>query len=237
MKIIVLLAAALLATTPVAARETLKYSTTVAGIPLGKVKVVVEAGEPDYSVRASFKMIPLLRQIFNGDANARVDGSVIGGRYVPRESIFNYEGRKRDQRTTIRFDASGAPVDLVAEPPLRKKSYAMSLGEAAGSVDPATAAAILMSPREKPCDIAFDVFDGAKRHRVSLTGQAFAARGNTVTCAGLYERVNGFKDKYMTPDRRTWPFVATLVAQGGMWVPVKITADTKFGPASATLKD
>ncbi len=236
MKKLILLAV-LLAATPVAAKDTLKYSTTVAGIPLGKIKVVVEADEPEYSVRATFKMIPLLRQIFNGDAKAQVAGSVVGGRYLPRESNFRYEGRKREQRTTIRFDGSGAPVDLIAEPPLRKKSYAMSLAEATGAVDPATAAAILMSPRERPCDIVFDVFDGSKRHRVSLTGQAYAARGNTVTCAGLYERVNGFKDKYMTPERRTWPFFATLVAQNGMWVPSKITADTKFGPASATLRD
>ncbi len=236
MKNIILLAA-LLVSTPVAANETLKYSTTVAGIPLGKIKVVVDTGEPDYSVRANFKMIPFLRHIFNGDANARVAGSVVEGRYVPQESIFRYEGRKKEQRTTIRFDGDGVPVDLFAEPPLREKSYAMSLDEAAGSVDPATAAAILMSPREKPCEIAFDVFDGSKRHRISLLGQAFAARGNTVTCNGLYERVNGFKAKYMTPELRTWPFAATLMGKDGMWIPLKITADTKFGPASATLLD
>jgi len=236
MKTFVLLAA-LLAATPVVARDTLKYSTTVAGIPLGKIKVVVETDDPGYSVRANFKMIPLLRQIFNGDANARVDGSVIDGRHLPRESVFNYEGRKNDQRTTIRFDRNGMPADLIAEPPLREKSYAMSLEEAAGAVDPATAAAILMRPRATPCDIAFDIFDGSKRHRVSLIGQASPAQGSTVTCTGLYERVNGFKDKYMTPERRTWPFVATLAAQNGMWVPLKITADTKFGPASATLRD
>ncbi len=237
MKIMIPALTALLIATPAMARDTLKYSTTVAGIPLGKIKVVVENDEPEYSVRARFNMIPVLRQIFNGDANATVEGALVEGRHLPRESVFRYEGRKSEERTTIRFDEAGVPVDLIAEPPKRKKSYAMSLDEAVGAVDPATAVAILMRPREEACDIVFDVFDGAKRHRISLTGATAPQRGNTVTCEGRYDRVNGFKDKYMTPERRSWPFLATLAERDGTWVPLKITADTKFGPASATLRD
>jgi len=112
----------------------------------------------------------------------------------------------------------------------------MTLAEAAGAVDPATAAALLMAPRADPCAVSFDVFDGAKRHRIALTGAASAPRGKTVTCAGVYERVAGFKAKYMEPGKRTWPFSAVLQDRGGRWVPLKVTAPTKFGPASATLR-
>ena len=235
------LLAALLVITPAVsgsavAGERLKYSTTVSGIPLGSAKITVDGTAPDYTVRASFKMIPILRQILNGDAEARADGQIVGGRHLPRQSVFRYEDRGGDKRTTITFDAAGIPVDLDAKPPIKPRSYRMTLGEAAGAVDPATAAAVLMAPRVQPCRLSFDVFDGKKRHRISLTGQQAATQGGVVTCAGLYERVNGFKDKYMTPERRTWPFVAQLIRRGGSWVPLKITADTKFGPASVKLK-
>ena len=234
-KLIALCVASLFLAPPLAAKDVLKYSTTVSGIPLGKVKVVVDTEPSAYRVRAGFSMIPLLRHIFNGDAEADVTGTVAGGRFLPGESVFRYEGRKEDKRIAILFEA-GVPVDLEADPPIRKTSYRMSLDEAAGAVDPATAAALLMAPRERPCALTFDIFDGTKRHRISLTGQATATEGNTVTCVGLYERVNGFKAKYMTPERRSWPFRATLMAANGRWVPLKITADTKFGPASATLR-
>ncbi len=228
--------AALLVATPAVAMEPLRYSTTVAGIPLGKMKVFLETEGTQYAVGISFQMIPILRQILNGDANADVEGAVVDGRYLPRESIFRYAGRKGEKRLAIGFDETGDPVDLDADPPIRKTDYRMSLDEAAGAIDPATAAALLMAPRDAPCEIAFDVFDGTKRHRISLTGASSPKRGDSVTCSGLYERVNGFKAKYMTPERRSWPFTATLTAWDGRWVPVKITANTKFGPASATLR-
>lgn len=235
------LLAALLVIIPAAAGsamagERLKYSTTVSGIPLGSAKIVVDGAAPDYTVRASFKMIPILRQILNGDAEAVATGEIAGGRHLPRESVFRYEDREGDKRTAITFDAAGIPVNLDANPPIDPRPYRMTLGEAAGAVDPATAAAVLMAPRVRPCALSFDVFDGKKRHRIALTGQQSAAQDGVVTCTGLYERVNGFKDKYMTPERRTWPFIAKLTLREGRWIPLKITADTKFGPASVSLK-
>ena len=228
--------AALLATTPATAETVLKYSTTVAGIPLGKLKVVLDGDIADYRVRANFSMVPILRTIFNGDASAQAVGGVAGGRLMPRESVFEYAGRKDDRTITISFDGAGNPAAVEARPPLRQRSYAIGVEGAGGAVDPASAATILMAPRSEPCALSFDVFDGSKRHRLSLTGQRGPARGSTVTCAGLYERVSGFKDKYMTPERRTWPFTATVKGVDGRWVPLKITAETKFGPASATLR-
>jgi len=220
----------------IAAEEALRYSTTVAGIPLGKLKIFMNTGPADYTVGASFKMVPILRQILDGDANADVAGAVVGGRYVPRQMTFQLEDSDGDKRRTILFDAAGNPSDLRADPPMRKRSYDMTLAEAAGAVDPATAVAVLMAPRARPCALSFDVFDGAKRHRVSLIGASSVPQGDTVTCAGFYERIAGFKAKYMEPDRRTWSFSATLQNRGGRWVPLKISAATKFGPASATLR-
>jgi len=236
MKKALVLLAALLVATPAAAADKLRYSLTVAGIPLGKVKISVDLGDAAYGVEGKFNMIPILRQILNGDARANVRGVVLDGRYVPRESVFRYEDREGEKRKTIVFDAAGVPIDVVAVPPTRETNYRMTIDEAAGAVDPATAGLILMAPRAQPCALSIDVFDGTKRHLISLRGAQSPAQGKTVTCIGLYERVNGFKAKYMADDRRTWPFAATLTERQGRWIPLKITANTKFGPASATLR-
>ena len=228
--------AALLAATPVSAEEVLKYSTSVAGIPLGKVKIVVDDAGTDYAVRARFDMVSLLRIVFHGDATAKASGTREGGRLAPQEASFRYADRKRDRKIAIAF-AGGIPTGVEAKPALRERSYDMPIDQAAGAIDPASAAAALMAPRAQPCALSFDVFDGSKRHRIALTGQQGTAQGATVTCTGLYERVAGFKSKYMTPERRSWPFVATVEGRGdGSWLPLKITARTKFGPASATLR-
>ena len=227
--------AALLSATPALAEDVLKYSTSVAGIPLGKIKVIASADGQDYTARAHFSMIPVLRQIFHGDASATAEGSRAGDDFVPRQAVFLYAGRDEDRRRRIRFEG-GVPVELDAWPPIRETSYRMSLDEAAGAIDPATAAVVRMTPRERPCDLSLDIFDGTKRHRITLSGQARPAQGSEVTCTGLYERVNGFKAKYMTPERRSYPFTASFAGRNGRWIPLKITADTKFGPASATLR-
>ena len=234
-RLLAILAALLLAAAPAAAGDRLQYSTSVAGIPLGKLKIFLEGEAPEYRVGISFGMVPLLRRIFHGDANADVSGALVGGRYVPREAVFRYKGRDGGRHRAIVFDERGIPVDLRADPPIRPTDYRMSLDEAAGAVDPATAAAMLMAPRERPCALSFDVFDGTKRHRISLVGET-GRNGGVVACAGRYERIAGFKDKYMTPERRAWPFRAILADRGGRWLPLEITADTKFGPASATLR-
>ncbi len=234
--LIIALLATPVAMVPAMAEDVLKYSTSVAGIPLGKIKFILNENAADYSVRANFSMVPILRMIFHGDASAEAAGINDGGRLRPRQSVFHYADRKSNRSIAINFDEAGVPVAVNANPPLRKRSYTIGVEGAVGAVDPASAVTILMTPRSKPCDLSFDVFDGSKRHRVSLTGQQGAARGSTVTCTGLYERVSGFKSKYMTPERRTWPFSATVKGTNGRWIPLKITANTKFGPASATLR-
>lgn len=216
--------------------QVLKYRASVAGIPLGKLKLFLDRSGEDYTAKARFSMVSVLRTIFNGDAEAQVFGRFDGDRAVPETFDFDIEKRDGTQKTRIAFDETGNPIDLRAKPPLRQRSYSMTLDQAAGAVDPATAIMLLSAPRPDPCTLSFDVFDGAKRHRISLTGLAETPAGDgRALCIGLYERIAGFKDKYMTPDSRTYPFKAKLLRNGGAWIPEQIWADTKFGPASATL--
>ena len=153
---------------------------------------------------------------------------------------FEYWVRDEDdeQETALVFTAAGDPGSVTATPPFRRKKYAMDIADAAGAVDPATAAAMLTAPRAAACTLAMRVFDGRKLHGVSLTPSPDAASAGTVRCEGLYERLGGFKRKYMTPDRRTYPFTAELKqVAADRWIPMRIWAITKFGPASAVLEE
>lgn len=214
----------------------LKYRATVAGLPLGKLKLHIDRTDDQYTAAVSFKLVTLLRAILDGDAQANAAGQLQQGKPTPQEFQFKIDGRKKNQHTAIAFDADGNPSEIKADPPLRETAYRIGVEQAGGTIDPASAAVLLASPRTDACDLSMDVFDGAKRHRISLTGVAEQpdSRG-VITCTGLYERIAGFKAKYMTPDARTYPFSAQLVEDiDGGWLPVKIWADTKFGPASAT---
>lgn len=231
------IAAAMLVTPAAQAQEqVLKYRASITGLPLAKLKLFLDRSDDEYEVKARFKMVTLLRTIFNGDAEAKASGRLDTDDLIPRTFSFRIDGRKGVQNTALAFDEAGDPIEIRAEPALRKRSYSMTLNEAAGAVDPATAALLLISPRADACALSFDVFDGAKRHRISLTGHAEPAKtDNRALCTGRYERIAGFKAKYMTPERRTYPFSAKLRRDGDIWIPEKIWANTKFGPASATL--
>ncbi len=239
-KLIALTLTAILAATSAQATDlaplNLKYRATVAGLPLGKLKLHIDRDDGRYKAAVSFKLVTLLRAILDGDAAASASGQLDQGKPTPKEFQFRIDGRKKNQHTAITFNENGDPSEIKATPPLRKTNYRIGLDQASGTIDPASAAVLLASPRENACALSMDVFDGAKRHRITLTGVSEApdARG-VITCAGLYERIAGFKAKYMTPAARSYPFSAQLVEDiDGGWLPVKIWADTKFGPASAT---
>jgi len=94
---------------------------------------------------------------------------------------------------------------------------------------------MLSAPRATPCDVDMTVFDGRKLHRITLE-PASESDGNP-QCTGRYERLAGFKAKYMTPERRSYDFDAELVRiEPNRWRPKRVSAKTKFGNAVALLR-
>ena len=211
--------------------ENMRFRAYVSGLPLGELKLGIKRAPGRYEADADFEMASLLRWILDTDAKASVAGNVSDS--GPRPVRFEFFVRDRDERsiTEMLFNAVGNVYELNAVPPLRKKSYGMTLDEAAGAVDPATAVVMLASPRVEPCKFDMEVFDGAKRHRIRLL-EKISEKDGTITCKGRYDRVAGFKAKYMTPERRTYPFKTSLVQTAeGEWRPVRVWAKTKFGAA------
>ena len=213
--------------------ETLSYKAYIGGLPLGELRLGIARDLDAYSAMADFRMVALLRLFLDTDARAQVEGRL--GADGPTPERFEYFVRDRDERRTtqIMFDAAGNPATLNADPPFREKDYDMTLEQAAGAVDPATAVVALASPRAEPCAFDMDVFDGRKRHRILLIPES-RQKGDDgkVICKGRYERVAGFKAKHMTPERRTYDFRASFESQGdGLWRPDRVWATTDFGTA------
>lgn len=217
--------------------ETLTYRAYIGGLPLGNLNLNIAMDEAGYATRAQFDMTALLRLILDTDAKASAEGRWQGGRAVPQK--FDYWVRDRDERRTSEmiFSDGGDPVEVRADPPFRIKPYGMSIEQARGALDPASAAVMMAAPRGAACDLNLTVFDGQKLHGISLARSAQQPTGDTVYCTGRYERLAGFKDKHMQPDVRTYDFVAELRPAGaGRWQPTKVWAPTKFGVATAVLQ-
>ena len=104
------------------------------------------------------------------------------------------------------------------------------------AVDPASAVALLSAPRAAACEMDMTVFDGRKLHRITLKPSKKASEKD-VRCVGRYERLAGFKAKYMVPGRRAYSFDAELTQIApNRWRPKRVWAKTKFGNAVVLLR-
>ncbi len=231
--LLALLPTATVANEPVA--ESLSYRAYIGGLPLGTLKLKIAMDADAYATEARFDIASLLRWVLDTDARASSGGTFADGTMVPNAFDYWVRDGEKERNTEMTFDAEGNATEVLAAPAFRKRSYDVTLDDVRGAIDPATAVAMLSAPRDSACDVSMKIFDGRKLHRVTMVPS-----GGTVEepkCAGRYERLGGFKEKYMTPERRSYVFDAELKQIApDRWRPVRVTAKTQFGNAIALLK-
>jgi len=234
--------AALIAFGPAAAKaepvtESLTYNAYIGGLPLGTLDLKIAMDDARYATEARFDVATLLRWALDTNARATSSGSVSSGAPVPAKFQYWVRDGKKERNTEMLFDASGNPVEVKASPKFRQRSYDIStLDEVKQAVDPASAVALLSAPRTAACELDMTVFDGRKLHRITL--EPSATKSDKFTrCTGRYERLAGFKAKYMAPDRRAYAFDAELTQIApDRWRPQRVWAKTKFGNAVVVLR-
>ena len=236
-----ILLAALVALAPVPAMasepvaESLSYRAFIGGFPLGTLNLKIAMEDTRYATEAQFLIGRWLRWALDTDARASSEGSITDGRMIPTKFDYWVRDEEKERRAQIEFDADGNPVAVRSDPPFDAKTYDVTLDDVRGAVDPATGVALLSAPRAEPCAVDMTIFDGRKYHRISLK-----ADGGTVekpVCTGLYERLGGFKAKYMTPERRSYAIRAELVQIApDRWRPRRVSAETKFGAGVVVLQ-
>ena len=234
--------AGLLAFSPLAAAaepvtESLAYRAYIGGLQLGTLKLKIAMDDAHYATEARFDVATLLSWMLDTDARASSNGSVAAGAPIPAKFQYWVRDGKKQRNTEMLFDADGNPTEVRANPIFRQRSYDIStLDEVKQSVDPASAIALLSAPRTAACELDMTVFDGRKLHRITLEPSTKTSEKYT-RCTGRYERLAGFKAKYMVPERRAYRFDAELKQIGpNRWRPKRVWAKTKFGNAVAILR-
>lgn len=215
--------------------ESLTYRAFIGGLPLGDLKLKIAMDETRYATEARFDMVSLLRWVLDNDARASASGRLESGATIPASFDYWLRDGKKERNTEMRFDAAGNPVNVDADPEFDLRSYDITLDKARGALDPATAVVMLSAPRAAACDLDFKVFDGRKLHRITMEPASGSAE--KPRCKGRYTRLAGFKKKYMSPERRSYPFEAELQRIApNRWRPRRVWAKTKYGSAVAVLR-
>ena len=214
--------------------ESLKYRAYIGGLALGDLQLKIAMDDTGYATAAQFDMGRLLRIFLDTDARASSTGALRNGEAVPQSFDYWVRDGEKQRNTEMSFDAEGNPSGVDADPGFDKRDYDVTLDQVRGAIDPASAVAMLSAERAAPCAVDMTIFDGRKLHRITMKP---ASTPETPHCIGKYERLGGFKAKYMTPKRRTYPFEAKLEQIApSRWRPVRIWAETKFGRGVAVLK-
>ncbi len=216
--------------------ESLAYRAYIGGLPLGTLNIKIAMDQDRYATNARFDIASLLSWVLDTDARASSSGVINNGGAVPQSFDYWVRDGKKQRNTEMRFDVAGNASEVLADPIFRKRSYDLTLDQVKGAIDPATAIAMLSAPRDGACNVDMKVFDGRKLHRVTM--EPLSVDPKKIRCSGRYERLAGFKDKYMTPERRSYTFKAELEQIGpNRWRPVRVKAKTKFGNATVLLTE
>lgn len=211
-----------------------EFRVYLGGLPLG---TLAAAGSDDgvrYEAHGDFRVSGLLSLAIDSDAAAQASGRLLGpGQVAPESFTYALRDRKESSELQLSFDPQGRPLAIRRIPDKPKRDREPDPSEVPNAIDPATAIYLLGAPRTDPCAFNHEVFDGRKLHRVALSGPARPQADGSVVCGGLYERLKGFRDKDMEPDRVRHAFQARLtpLADGG-WRPERIWAETRWGVAS-----
>ena len=174
-----------------AAEETTEYSLKIRGFSVGLVQMTSQSDARSYRVSALIRntgLSRIFRQFsYNGAANGRQnDGQLHPDRYQEVADT----GR-RSSEALIVYD-KGVPRVISYTSPKPAGPDSPAPATQGGTVDPLTAIYGLLRavPRDRACQLDVFIFDGKRRSRIAMHVEG--SRDGLPTCAGRYERLEGF---------------------------------------------
>lgn len=218
---------------PVTAQQSGTFDMSVAGIRAGTLRY--EGGEAGgrYDVRGGVRSSGLIGAFFDVRIDTTAEGRVTGSRYRPGSYSEVFTDDEETVRRTFRY-AAGVPR-ITRDPPRSKPpKHGAPAAEQAGTVDPMTAAWVILRDREasEVCTLDLPLYDGIRRTRLILDAALRAEDG--LTCRGRYVRVAGFSPEQMA-ERRVWPVEIDYARlEGGTLRVREVRFPTSFGAARLT---
>lgn len=229
----VALSAALALAAPARADQTdhIVFNVVLKGITAGRLSIDGKITGSQYAASGVMETTGLASMMRKIRYDASVSGSFAKGRFTPLK--FRQTAQRGDNRSAQTMSyKGGVPVSVTREPVRAPRPTDVDPAKQGGTIDPLTAlyAVLRDVDRTEACQLKVTMYDGAKRSQVALSGAQ--DKGDTVTCAGEYRRLQGFSDKEMAEKSR-FPFVLTYAptADGQRLRVVEISTDTILGKA------
>ncbi len=249
-RLVLMLAGALAAATPVAVRAQGKldarYTMTLAGIPIGKGSWVIDITDTHYMAAATGATTGLVRAFTGGEGTSASHGTLQSGQ--PMSSVFSsmiISGNKADEvRVTV---ADGNVTDERLDPPLETEPERVPLTDQhrKGILDPMTASLMrtpgtgsALSP--EACHRTAPIFDGRLRYDLQFAFKRMdhvkaekGYEGPVVVCAVYFVPIAGY-----IPSRAAIRYIAKLrdievwlapIAGTRVLVPFRMQGPTPIG--------
>jgi len=223
----------------------LKYDIALAGARVGVLKIgtwTSKSENPDedgqFKADAYLRTTGLLGMTFDTKLNAVASGIVLENGYRPKNFSTEYTKKGKPQILKMSFNDTQL-IKQIAEPAYRTTDYQIDPEQQENVMDPVTLGltGFIGYRGENPCTQILSGFDGRKRFEMRFAPHADNdASQESRHCVGDFVRVAGYKAKYMK--RPNYKFEVWYQRDvDGLFQATKIAGFTKFGPASATLRN
>lgn len=208
------------------------YEIFFGGLRAADVALSVDWEGDRYAARTHVRARGLAAALLSTDARATAAGN---GTARPQPETFRAEGRFGRSHQTVEMTFGGAsPLPMLADPPLRERSYDPSPQSLRGALDPLSAAVAGLMPRPaaRACDTVLPIFDSRRRYDLVI-GPAARGDDGTLVCEGRFVRVSGFK-RLSAGDFDAFT-LQWQVDDAGTATLVRATVPTSWGTAVARL--
>jgi len=207
------------------------FDVTLLGVRAATISFAGQIDGGQYAASGQLRTTGLLRLVAQVSYDAQVQGRFRRGQFQPR--LYRESARDGDEQFSAEMRYRGRVPQPKGYAPPRNRPSGLNPASQAGTVDVMTTifAVLRDQSRAQVCDVALQLFDGARRSQVVLT-RPEALPGDQIRCAGEYRRLQGFSAEAMAEQQR-FPFSLTYSGlPDGTYRVTRVDTQTTFGRAS-----
>jgi len=196
-----------------AAEKTTDYSLKIRGFSVGVVKLTSQSDARNYAISAVIENTGFSRIFRQFSYKGAANGSLDDGRLHPSRYQEVADTGRRSSEALIIYD-KGVPRVVNYTSPKPAGPDAPAPATQGGTVDPLTAIYGLLRdvPRDRACQLNVFIFDGKRRSRIAM--YVDGSRDGLPSCAGRYERLEGFTPQEVSR-HKYFDFALTYGSAGG----------------------
>ncbi|MGX9357111.1 DUF3108 domain-containing protein [Roseobacteraceae bacterium S113] len=212
--------------TPTYAAETAEFDVYVIGLKAGRITLSIAEDDQRYAASGRIRTDGVVQAI----SNFRIDAEVTGLRQGPDRKPQRYVERLTSGGDTITKKLTYANATPSFETTESSEGHWLPAAEQTGTLDPMTAVLELLRNRDTAelCKLDATYFDGARKSR--LSAKPAGALGDTMSCAGFYERLGGFTRRELRAGTR-FPFTLIYERAGQGWKLARMDIQSTRGRA------